>query len=155
MLVITLSEAERRCSGERAKEKATSHSPLPFYLFNIIKGVSGLERIPLKLKPKACIFQANPPNSLRIPCESPANPPRIPRESPASPPTFEGSERSGSACFGSKSEQHQQQKHAPFFFLVPVSKAVTWADGLHTSSSRGGTAGQGTPCTGRGRQNPC
>ena len=59
-----------------------------FPLFNIIKGFSSLERIPLKRKPSASFFKRIPQNGQRIPRESPANPPRIPRESPAckSPP---------------------------------------------------------------------
>ena len=74
-----------------------------FPLFNIIKGFSSLERIPLKRRPSALFFKRIPPNGQRIPRESPANPPRIPRESPAckSPPPgpFSSSQQTYRAVF--------------------------------------------------------
>ena len=66
--------------------------------FNIIKGVSGLARVPLNLpktQPKMVPFSASPPKILRVPLESPpsppASPPQVTQPKPPSQPPFSAS----------------------------------------------------------------
>ena len=51
-----------------------STSPLALSASSIIKGVSGLERVPPKPKAKACLLGASPLKNGRVPLESLASP---------------------------------------------------------------------------------
>ena len=78
----------------------------PFTLFNIIKGFSGLERIPLKRGFWTLCFKANPPNSERIPCKSPANP-------PANPPRITSCKSQSSGQFSPTQQTRTRAPRAP------------------------------------------